>query len=253
MTSNHPYGKTDLLSFFTGDISEEKRRAIDLHVASCESCRKYLLGLESEKSAYLASHPFETTITLPHRQGQRRILAFMPRRYYALAASLVLFIASGYLFMHGKALTENRIKGETGLKVFVQNRAGAIEKRRERTYYTGEKIQFLYSCGAENRFMLLGVDTTCAITTYYPTAGDSSCHLERGADIPLPNSIVLDEYTGREVFLALFSKKPLSVQELKERISDLFARTHSIDSVDIKDNNVIAVRYQVTVLPGGNR
>jgi hypothetical protein len=253
MMTDHTFSTTDLLSYFTGDLREEKRRAIEAHVASCASCRRFLVNLESEKSAFLADHPFDATVTLPKRQEPHRMLPFLRHQYYALAASLVLFVAAGYLYLASRPGTENRIKGDVGLKAFVQNSTGNIEKRRDRIYHTGEKIQFLYSCAVENRFVLLGIDTTGAITTYYPTAGDSSCTLERGADIPLPNSIVLDEYTGREAFLAVFSKKPLFVPEVKERLAALFARTRSIDSIDVKGNDAFAVNYVITVLPGGGR
>jgi hypothetical protein len=254
MTNDHAYDKTDLLSYFTGDARDEKRMAIEAHVASCASCRQYLAGLESEKSAFLETHPFETTVTLPSSQASRRVLPFVRRQYYALAASLMLFVAAGYLFMSSRTGPDYRIKGETvGLKAFVQNLSGTIEKRGDRVYYSGEKIQFLYSCAEENRLILMGLDTAGTITTYFPSSQDSSITLERGADIPRPNSIVLDEYTGRELFLAIFSKKPLSVPDMRQRLASLFARTHSIDSVDIKENGAAMVRYFCTVAMGGRR
>jgi hypothetical protein len=248
MMTGHAFDKTDLLTYFTGGMSDEKRRSIDAHVSSCESCRAYLSALASEKSAFLALHSFETTIP---RQAPRRVLPFIQRRYFALAATFMLFVAAGYLSLTGRFVQENRIKGETSLKAFVLNRSGAIEKRRERVYYTGEKIQFLYSCAEANRLILIGIDTTGAITRFYPAIGDSSCVLERGADIPLPNSIVLDEYTGREIFLAVFSKKPLDVGEVKQRIAASFAASRSIDSIDVNENGAVVVTYPVTVLSGG--
>jgi hypothetical protein len=255
MTTDHAFDKTDLLSYFTGGTGGEKCRLIEAHVSTCGSCRDYLSKLASEKSAFLARHPFESTMvpqapsSVPGRATH--VVPFMRRRYYALAATLVLFLAAGYLSMNGRQGLENRAKGETCLKAFVQNHSGGIEKRSERIYYTGEKIQFLYSCAEANRLILLGIDTTGAMTSFYPAAGDSSCVLERGADIPLPNSIVLDEYTGREIFIAVFSKKPLNVFEVKRRVSASFAATRSLDSIDVKENNAVIVTYPVTVLQGG--
>jgi hypothetical protein len=254
MTTDHAYDKIDLLSYFTGDASDEKRKAIEAHVALCASCSRHLAVLESEKSAFLKAHPFETTMALPPRRTGRRVLPFVRRRYYALAASLMLFVCAGYLFMSSRTGPDYRIKGGTvGLKAFVLNHSGAIEKRGERVYYTGEKIQFLYSCAEENRLILMGLDTTGAITTYFPSSQDSSTTLERGADLPLPNSIVLDEYTGRELFLAIFSKKTLSVPDMRQRLSARFAGTHSIDSIDINENGAVTVRYFCTILGGGRR
>jgi hypothetical protein len=252
MTNGHPFDKTDLLSYFTGAGSEEKRRTVSAHVASCESCRRYLNDLESEKSTFLATHPFETTIALPSRPDSGRMLRFSRYQQYALAATLVLCIAgAAYLYRPAGTGSEIRIKGETGLKAFVQTRAGVIENRKGRVYFTGEKIQFLYSCGEKNRFMLLDMDTAGAITIFYPATGDSSVAVERGADMPLPNSITLDEYTGSEVFFAVFSKRPLYVPDVKARCAAAFARTRSLDSIDFKEDGVTAVSYHVTVRPGG--
>jgi hypothetical protein len=252
MINSHPYDKTDLLSYFTGGMTEEKRRAIESHAADCKSCRDYLSGLASEKSTFLAAHPFAATIKPEAPVRTARVIPFVQRRYLALAAMLVLFVAAGYLSLSGRFAMENRIKGETGLKAFVQSRTGTIEKRRDRIYYTGEKIQFLYSCSEANSFILLGFDTTGAMTGYFPATGDSSCVLERGADLPLPNSIVLDEYTGRELFLAVFSKKPLSVPDVKQRLAASFAAHRSIDSLDIKNiGDAVVISYYLTVLQGG--
>jgi hypothetical protein len=253
MKTGHPFDKTDLLSYFTGSMSDGTRRSIEAHASSCESCRNYLASLASEKSAFLESHPFETSMMRQPLRAPGRVLPFVPRRYYALAATLVLFVAAaGYLSIAGRFAQQTRIKGETGLKAFVQNRSGSIEKRRERIYYTGEKIQFLYSCAEENRLILMGMDTTGAVTCYYPATGDSSCILERGADIPLPNSIILDEYTGRELFLAVFSKNPLYVPEVRQRAVESFAVHRSIDSIDVKENGIVVVPYLITVLAGGS-
>jgi hypothetical protein len=250
MTKSHPFDKTDLLSYFTGDGSEEKCRAISTHISSCESCRRYLADLESEKSTFLASHPFETTIAPSSRPAGGRLLRFSRYRQYALAATLALCI-SGAAYLYRSTLTggEIRIKGETGLKAFVQTSAGAIEKRSSHVYFAGEKIQFLYSCGEQNRFMLLGMDTSGVITTYYPATGDSSIVVERGADMPLPNSIALDQYTGRELFFAVFSKRPLYVPDVRAQCAAQFAKTGSIDSIVIREDGVSPVVYPITVLP----
>jgi hypothetical protein len=251
----HPFDKTDLLSYVTGSCSGIQHRSIAAHVASCASCKAYVESIETQKNSFLSAHPFETTITLPDRLAVTPAVPFFWRPLYALAASLVIFAGAGLLYLAGSRQGENRIKGETGLKVFVQNRAGNIEKREPKVFYTGEKIQFLYSCGADNRFILLSLDTTGAVTTYYPSAeaADSSCALESGRDIPLPNSIVLDEYAGRELFVGLFSKKALHVAAIKQRVAEAFTAAHHVDSLDLKTIDATVITCACTVLKGGGR
>jgi hypothetical protein len=247
----HEFDKIELLSYFTGDGSTAVRSAMERHIASCEQCRVYLASLESEKAAFLHAHPFEETaarLNAPPPMGRR--LFFRHRQAYALAASLVLFLGAGYLYLTGRTEPGYRIKGETNLKIFVKNHEGDIEKRGRQEYFTGEKIQFLYSCGAKNNFALISMDTTGAITTYFPQAQDSSLALERGQDIPLPNSIALDEYTGRELFMGIFSEKRFFVPHLVERLKASFERSHSIDSIGIAEKDFITVTISLTVQQG---
>jgi hypothetical protein len=246
----HEFDKIELLSYFTGDITGGKRGAMERHIASCGQCRAYLASLESEKAAFLQAHPFEETAARWNtRQAGRRVF-FRHRQVYALAASLILFLGAGYLFMAGRTETGYRIKGETNLKIFVKNHAGDIEKRGRQEYFTGEKIQFLYSCGAKNNFALISMDTTGAVSIYFPQSEDSSLALERGRDIPLPNSIALDEYAGRELFMGIFSEKQFFVPQLVERLKTSFGRSHSIDSIGIAEKDFITVTYSLTVQQG---
>jgi hypothetical protein len=245
--TDHPFDKTDLIAYVTGSCAEVKRLAIERHLHTCDSCRAYCDGLASEKDAFLATHPFEETITLPTRKAT--VIRFPVRQYVALAASLVICVASGFLYFANKSSNDYRIKGErVALKAYVQNRQGGIEKRKEQTYSPGEKIQFLYSCEAENRFLLLGIDAHGAVTQYFPAASDSSIDLERGRDLPLPNSIVLDDYTGREAFLGVFSRRPLYVPEVKKRLSDSYAATRSLDSVAIKGIDAVVLRFDCKIV-----
>jgi hypothetical protein len=243
----HEFDKIELLSYFAGDITGEKRAAMERHIASCGQCRGYLASLESEKAAFLQAHPFDAAAAgLPARQ-KGRLLHFTRRQVYALAASLILVAGAGSLYLMGRPGPGYRIKGETTLKLFVKNLEGGVEKRGGREYFTGEKIQFLYSCGAKNNFSLVSMDTLGAVTVYYPQSGDSSLALERGQDVPLPNSIALDEYTGRELFMGIFSERPFLVPQIVEKLKASFQQFHSIDSAGIAGNEFAVVSYMLSV------
>jgi hypothetical protein len=250
---NHTFDKTDLLAYITGSCSDFRRVGIEKHLLECDSCRAYCVGLKAEQEAFLREYPFKETISLPVNVPgveKKQHPLFAGQRYYALAASLLVFIAAAVFFMVETKHTDFRIKGSIGLKAFVQNREGGIEKREDRVFRTGEKVQFLYSCDAARCFILLSIDTTGAVTAYFPAQGDSSMTLESGQDIPLPNSIVLDEYTGRELFVGLFSKKPLFVPAVKAMVADAFAKSRSMDSLAIYGSGAILVNYPCTVLKG---
>jgi hypothetical protein len=244
---NHKFDKIDLLSFYTGDGNAAKRNAIEIHLGSCEHCRAYLASLDTEKTAFLSAHPFEEATAQRTIKRENRPLFFGYRQTYALAATLVLFLGAGYLFIAGRAMPQNRIKGETSLKIFVKNLQGDIEKRGTKTYLPGEKIQFLYSCAEKNNFALMSIDTTGAITTYFPQSQDSSLTLERGQDIPLPNSIVLDEYTGKESFIGIFSLERFYLPDMQARLKASFITSRSLDSISLATKTISAVSHILSI------
>jgi hypothetical protein len=254
--ADHAFDKTDLIAYVTGSCNDYRRAMIEKHLSGCGACRAYCAGLEKERDTFLREHSFETTISLPDispkKEEPRRSL-FIGRRYYALAATLLVFVTVAFFIMPGMRPAGTRIKGSVGLKAFVQNRDGSVETRQNRVYRTGEKVQFLYSCGGAHFFTLFSIDSTGAVVTYYPAHGDSSVALESGQDIPLPNSIVLDEYAGRELFIGLFSKRALFVPAVRTMIADAFAAGRSMDSLSVQGTDAVIVNYACTVLPGGGK
>jgi hypothetical protein len=244
----HEFDKMDLLTYATGGSSEQEARRIRTHLLACPSCRQYIETFGSENSSFLASRPFEeiagsTTET-------RRAAAFRPWRIYALAASLALAVTTGYFFLLQGPSQVSRIKGAVGLELYVKNAQGEIEKRDQQVYTTGERIQFRYSCAGRNKFILLSIDTAGAITTYYPSQGDSSEVLEPGQDIPLPHSILLDDYNGKELFLGVFSEKRLAAPYVRERLRADFNRVNGIDSIGLFMKNVSIWKQSVSVIKG---
>ena len=191
--------------------------------------------MKLEQQAFNERCPFETTVPNA-RMTEKKIVKFSTgSRIYALAAMLALcVVGAGYLFMRAVHTPQTRIKGETKLETFVQEKNGAIVSRQDRRFFVNEKIQFVYSCDENRYLILMSVDSGGTMAVYFPASGDSSFALEPGQDIPLPKSIVLDEYTGSELFLGIFSKKPLSVAAAKKRVRDAFKYNGSIDTIDLE-------------------
>jgi hypothetical protein len=241
--NSHACDKIDLLNYVTGGVSEEKAALIRSHLNACASCREYCEALEREKQGFLAANPIDQVMDRPARL--RNVIRFPALgRYYALAASLVICIGAGYVYLNHTQTTDFRIKGETALRVFVLADDGTVEQRVNNTFTTGERIQFQYSCGLKNRFIMMSLDSAGSLTTFYPGTGDSAIVLESGQDIPLPNSIMLDEYTGPELFIGVFSEKPLLVPMVKGIIGKTFSPNTPLFSLkfSIPDAEVIVFR-----------
>jgi hypothetical protein len=243
----HPFDKIDLIAFAAGDVLGDRRAALERHIASCEPCRRFATSLASEKASFLASHPYERTVALPAQPQAAQRFTFFRSQVYALAATLLLFAGAGFLYLSHTATPGIRTKGDTALKIFVKNRQGAVERRDGNEYSTGEKVQFLYSCGNDNNFALISIDTTGGITTYFPASGDSSMVLERGRDIPLPNSIALDNYTGPEVFAGVFSSRRFSLTDLRRLIAASLDKSGLSDSLRLRGDGFVVVSHLLTI------
>ncbi len=247
---DHPFDNLDLLAYASGDVREARRDAISRHLSTCDTCRAFVAAAESQRAAFLALHPFERTITLTAPSQPARRFYFFRRQAYALAATLVLFAAAGYVYLSHVNEPGMRVKGDTSLKIFVKNRQGGVEQRTDNAYYTGEKVQFLYSCGGDNNFALASVDTTGSLAIYFPSSGDSSVMLDKGRDIPLPNSITLDTYAGPEIFVGIFSDHRFSIADLKRIIAGSLGKGGLPDTSRLKETGYTVLSRLFTIKQG---
>jgi hypothetical protein len=249
---NHIFNKIQLISYFVGDVDNDLSHKISEHLKICPSCSDYIIKLEGEKNAFLKTHAFEEIAFQEKSVGDNRLSFRIMPKIYGLAASFLVFITAGFsLLQHFEP--GSRIKGEVNLKLFVKNSSGAIEKRGEQRYYPGEKVQFLYSCGSRNKFILISVDTSGTISQYYPSQGDSSISLDPGQEVPLPHSILLDRYIGKELFIGIFSEKSMYYPAIKKVVKSSFDQSRSLDSISGFPANCTAIKYVLSVETGARQ
>jgi hypothetical protein len=244
----HEFDKIDLLEFATGACAEVDAARISAHLTSCASCRSFVEEFRSENAAFLSGHPYE--VADDAAAPKPRIVAFRWRRVYGIAALVALMVTTGSFFLLRDETGPTRVKGATGLKLYVKNADGAIEIREKQVYRAGERIQFSYSCDKRNKFLLLSIDTSGVITRYYPVAGDSSEALEPGQDIPLSHSILLDDYAGRELFIGIFSEEKIRADLLRDSLAAGFNRTHEIDSIGLAVKNAFVWKLPIVTIKG---
>lgn len=128
--------------------------------------------------------------------------------------------------------THSAFKGKDSIDVFSINKmsdTGIVEQSLEQNYFPGDRIQFTYSCIKPRYFILVSVEESGTISTLYPQKEDSSMSVEKGYNIALPGSFQLDDYIGKELYIAVFSDKKLSVSVLKMEISGLMLKQDSLE------------------------
>ena len=248
---NHKFDTIDLMTYVTGGCGAHDSEVIGRHLATCDHCRSIVESLKAEQTHFIQKFPFKQ-FSFPAKTAPAPHVAFRfrMRHAYSLAASIACILTTGYFFLIRQPAHYVGIKGEEGLALYVQNASGVVEQRTQPVYRCRERIQFLYSCGARHAFMLLSMDTTGAVSRYYPAGEDSSTVLEPGQRIPLAHSIILDSYTGKELFLGIFSEKRQCADSVQRRIESVFKRTNSLDSITLPGNEFFIVKHYITVKKG---
>lgn len=229
MNIEHPFDTLELTSFVTDDVSLEKETLIKEHLQECETCRTFVDTLKNEQASFLRELPFdegafnekasETTLS----EDRKETSFFTFHKVVAVAALLVFATILSLYLPQPITTTEepvagNTLKGEDAFSLYVLEANGEIRQRDDETYYPGERIQVSYSSTAKEYLMLFSFDTSGTVSKFFPAYGDSSITIEIGGDIPLPNSIRLDNYVGEERYLLVLSKSALCANDFEKEI-----------------------------------
>ena len=137
----------------------------------------------------------------------------------ALAAALLLFLRPP------GPTTTVRLKGEAHLGFDVSRAGRAFPGTDETVVQSGDRIRFNYGSGGADTLVIVGVDATGTVQTYWPDEGDAAVAIEPG-DHVLPGSIQLDNARGPEVFVAAFDGAGA------EAIAELVSRTWAEGGVE---------------------
>lgn len=227
------FSEIELITFVAGDCDPERAERISEHLRGCSECRRMVEDHAAEKAEFLNRHSFEQYEQSMQSRKKAKVFQFPGR--YALAASLVLFLVGGYVIrrttMAPFSQAKYRIKGKAGITVWSMGADGTPEIRENGIYYPGDRIQLTYSSSDTMHLTVLGVEGTGAVQTYFPSNGTTSVTVEPGSDIPLPNSIVLDDYIGSELYAAVFSEEPVSTKMVEERVRQVYERETSFGAV----------------------
>lgn len=114
----------------------------------------------------------------------------------AAAALLVTFLPT----------ESERVKGTVDLSFYVLDGDRAVLGDATATFRAGDRLQFSYLAGGYTELILLSIDGTGSVSSWYPAEGEEGVPVTPGGRHVLEGSIVLDEAPGPEVFLAFFGE-----------------------------------------------
>ncbi len=224
---------------FLGEILGEEKLALNLHLESCQKCRDLMSTLENERRNYLIVHPFREFAAkkLPAQSlGKRsRFSGWLPISVGALACLMILPVLEKRLEQSrgiapgvvGEALPKNagsesalggvRSKGNPILEFYCKRDGVVHEGRVSEEFRAGDELQFVYTADSAAYVTLASIDAG-GIVSLYRAAGEKikvSLEAKPGNRQVLPFAVTLDASTGSELFVMVYSAKPLLSDSLE--------------------------------------
>lgn len=129
------------------------------------------------------------------------------------------FGGGGIRFKGARTSPEQVEPAEVELRVTAAGAHGPVAVEDGGSLPPGAALKFHYSTTDQDFLMVISVDARGSVYSYYPGEGRTSIPAVRGAGIPLPGGVELDEYLGPERFFALFSSVPLTLDQVEQAVA----------------------------------
>lgn len=213
------------------------------HFKACDRCRGRLAIFQAgaAQSGLLVGRLLaaaEAEVGAVSRPARRRAPWLSPSSWqipgwaapaFAAAALLVSVGVGTATYLEGEGPTPSssvgtRTKGGT-VRVFVKRGEEVRRAHSGDLFLAGDAVRFVVTApeglGEETWFLMIGIEASGDVMTYYPFGGERSMRLPSGSEVPLPDSLVLDRSPDTEFLLSLFSGAPVDAAEVTAALHEL--------------------------------
>jgi hypothetical protein len=188
------------------------------HLEGCESCRKRLVEWEhaDEKFSKEVFPATEEKVVERLSKFRSGFLGFFtyPRMAAAAAAVLAVVLAVALWHPGEREATYTGIKGTLGLEVYCQRADQVFRVNPGERLLPEDRIRFAVSTPGPGQIMIVSVNKQGQASLFYPPGP------VEGGRTELEGSTILDESSGSERIIVVFSEEALSfgaVQSAVER------------------------------------
>ncbi|MBM4776476.1 MAG: DUF4384 domain-containing protein [Archangiaceae bacterium] len=220
-------------------LAKELVPGLEAHLSGCAACRAYLTELEAEQVAFRVRYPTDALLARhPVARPKSRGLPFWIFAGAALASIIV-----GVVVVTRAPSDDVHFKGGGSFTVLVQpmGERGRPLGTTERLH-RGDALRFSFTAPADGHVAVFDLDASGA-STLVPFHGTQPLAVKAGAPTAFPDSIVLDESTGPEWVIAVFS--PVAF-ELEPVLGQLRAQSSQAERVSLSCDgcDFEAVRFE---------
>lgn len=195
---------------------------VEDHVLSCAGCQEKLRLWNEERGDFLQKYPFwKLWNAIESKKKNPRFWErfFVPppfRTALALATIAGLMVFAVWQYRQPPIVIS---KGGVGLGFYYAHEGQARRGEDRMTLTAGDDLQFVYSSTQERYLILFGLEADGTLTIYYPAEGRTSAAIETGQNKKLPSAVRWEPRSSYERFFTLFSKEPVSLEEVKTALA----------------------------------
>lgn len=208
----------ELMRLLARELSEERARSLEAHLASCKNCRKTHNELQELQARGQKLAPPPPWISNDTRRFPLRIFAGV----LAAAAAVAFFVLA-------PPQDGVRSKGRGALQVHCRAPNNDRPQRCESGEHLapGTALMFEAHFDSARYLMLLGRDDDSSWRAYFPRQGETSVLVAAGTHDFMGASLVLDGAPGEERFVLYASERSFERRDLEGTLPD------SIEKIEV--------------------
>jgi hypothetical protein len=200
-----------------GVASDDERAWAESHRAGCPRCQELVADLDGYRNEFVRTAMPGT------RAAVRERLSRGPRfRRWVAGLLAPLAVAAVILVMrHPATVTDDDVLEKGGPQLHIAARRGerVFPVRSGEQVLPGDQIRFLLKGVKFPYGLIASVDGAGKPNIYVPYEGGASAPLTPAEQQEMAGSIVLDSRLGPERVFALFSRTPLSADEVRRALA----------------------------------
>ncbi|MBN2529777.1 MAG: DUF4384 domain-containing protein [Deltaproteobacteria bacterium] len=241
-----------LASYHTNEMDERQIEMVNSHLKHCARCNEVLNKLRQHATAYesneahhlsnlraaMAAENAANDNVVSIRQSRRGKAAIYAG--VAIAAAALLLVMFPVFKPRSQDSEKDMVtyKGDFSMNAVVKRDSNQFVLSEDAALQENDALRFTVQTKSPGFVSIFNVDATGAITLLYP-GSDSSQNLPamkipRSGETTLDGSVVLDDATGTERFVTVFSTRPFKTDSIRNILKK--ATNQSIhDSEDIEN------------------
>jgi hypothetical protein len=242
--NDHP-SRFALVQWRVRDLPADEMRNVEDHLARCPACRDALDAIAvvtEEQEARLEERLAEFDARLDAAIGRRRRSVFAAvggalGLAACAAVALGIGLAPGDPERSPEALAYTGLKGEMKFQVVAKRGGNQFRVERDAELRENDALRFVVITDGGGFVEVFSVDSGGAVSPFYPDTepiGDPSpLRIDGLGRHELPGSIVLDDASGHEFYVVVFSSEEFDRGKIHEWASETRFDEQPLDLGDL--------------------